>query len=150
MTNYLRIKFNKIRFLLILSFGLVFSNTNPNQGSIVEVEFIESMTAQEIFDYLQPILDIFTPLNGYDVDIYSIIYETIDTEGNSTLASGALAIPIVTDGFLPLLSYQHGTQLERNGVSSINGFDIVSMWLGTSGYVTALPLQASLLSLMYI
>ena len=139
MTNCLRIKFNKIRFLLILSLGLVFSNTNPNQGSIVEVEFIESMTAQEIFDYLQPILDIFTPLNGYDVDIYSIIYETIDTEGNSTLASGALAIPIVTNGFLPLLSYQHGTQLERDGVSSINGFDIVSMWLGTSGYVTALP-----------
>ena len=71
MINCMKMKFNKISFLLILFSGFIFSNTNPNQGSIVEVEFIESMTAQEIFDYLQPILDIFTPLNGYDVDIYS-------------------------------------------------------------------------------
>ena len=107
--------------MLVLLFSIIFANRNPNQGSIVEVELLESMTAQEIFDSLQPVLDIFTPLNGYDVDIYSIIYETIDTDGNSTLASGALAIPIVDEGFLPLISYQHGTQLERNGVSSIYG-----------------------------
>ena len=134
-------KITKFFFLLMLifSFSFSFSRRNSNQGSIVEVELLESMTAVEIYNYLEPLLGMFTPLNGYDVDIYSITYETIDNDENYTLASGALAIPNVGDTHLPLLSYQHGTQLERNGVSSINGFDAVSMWLGTSGYVTALP-----------
>lgn len=129
----------KLFCLFIIFFAFLFSKSNTDQGSIVEVELIESMTSSEIYSYLEPILDIFTPSNGYDVDIYSITYETIDNYGNYTLASGALAIPDVGDTYLPLLSYQHGTQLERNSVSSVNGFDIVSMWLGTSGYVTVLP-----------
>ena len=83
---------NKIVFILI---SLSFSIEDPDQGSIVEVEFLDSMTALEIYNYLEPMLDIFTPLNGYDVDIYSITYETIDNDGNFTLASGALAIPDV-------------------------------------------------------
>ncbi len=133
----IHLKYLVLPFLLMLS--ILFSNENIEQGSIVEVEFIETMTALEIYNYLEPLLDMFTPLNGYDVDIYSITYETIDNNGDVTLASGALAIPNVENNFLPLLSYQHGTQLERDGVASIYGFDVVSMWLGTSGYVTALP-----------
>ena len=128
-----------INKIVILFISLSFSFENLDQGSLVEVELLESMSALEIYNYLEPMLDIFTPLNGYDVDIYSITYETIDNDGNMTLASGALAIPNVENSFLPLLSFQHGTQLERNGVASVYGFDVVSMWLGTSGYVTALP-----------
>ena len=130
---------SKFLCTIMILISVSFSRINPDQGSIVEVELLDSMSAEEIYNYLNPILDIFTPLNGYDVDIYSITYETIDSQGNITLASGALAVPDIDNGYLPLLSYQHGTQLERLGVASINGFDIVSMWLGTSGYVTALP-----------
>ena len=64
---------NKIVFILI---SLSFSIEDPDQGSIVEVEFLDSMTALEIYNYLEPMLDIFTPLNGYDVDIYSDEYDT--------------------------------------------------------------------------
>ena len=124
-------------FLFILFFSISLSN-NINQGSLISSELLDSKTSEEIYDDLFPSLGMMTPTNGYDVDIYSIIYETLDNDGQSTLASGAVAVPS-TSNFLPLLSYQHGTQLERNSVNSINGFDIPSMWLGTSGYITVLP-----------
>ena len=124
-------------FLFILCFSISLSN-NINQGSLISSELLDSKTSEEIYNVLFPSLGMMTPTNGYDVDIYSITYETLDNDGQSTLASGEVAVPS-TSNFLPLLSYQHGTQLERNSVNSINGFDIPSMWLGTSGYITVLP-----------
>ena len=101
---------SKFLCTIMILISVSFSRINPDQGSIVEVELLDSMSAEEIYNYLNPILDIFTPLNGYDVDIYSITYETIDSQGNITLASGALAVPDIDNGYLPLLSYQHGFQ----------------------------------------
>ncbi len=124
-------------FLFTLFFSISLSN-NINQGSLISSELLDSKTSEEIYNNLFPSLGMMTPTNGYDVDIYSIIYETLDNDGQSTIASGAVGVPS-TSNFLPLLSYQHGTQSERNSVNSINGFDIPSMWLGTSGYITVLP-----------
>ncbi len=125
-------------FSFLVFFSVVFSNIE-GQGSLINEELLDSMTSEEIYNVLFPALGMVTPLNGYDVDIYSITYETLDNNGQPTIASGAIAVPSSTNDFLPLLSYQHGTQLERNSVNSVNGFDIPSMWLGTSGYITVLP-----------
>lgn len=55
----------------------------------------------------------------YDVDMYKIVYTTIDANGNPTIASGALMIPATeecTD--FPLAVYQHGTVLSKENVPS--------------------------------
>ncbi len=113
------------------------SSIQIDPGSLIEYVFIDSMSAGEIYDNLADLLPF--PPYGFDVSIYKLIYQTTDTQGNMTIASGALAIPNTGSSHVPLLSFQHGTVLERDQVASEYGFDILSMWLGTSGYVTALP-----------
>ncbi|MEM8487293.1 MAG: lipase family protein [Bacteroidota bacterium] len=75
----------------------------------------------------------------YGVVLYRVLYKTVDHEGMLREASGAVAIPLTLDGPAPLLSYQHGSVSARRRVPSAQGFDLVSMGLSGSGYVTALP-----------
>ena len=75
----------------------------------------------------------------HGVVLYRVLYQTVDHEGVLREASGAVAIPLTLDGPAPLLSYQHGSVSARQRVPSRQGFDLVSMGLSGSGYVTALP-----------
>lgn len=53
----------------------------------------------------------------FGVEAYRIIYQTVDTNGNITQASGALFLPKEA-GNCPLLSLQHGTVVLQNRVAS--------------------------------
>ena len=75
----------------------------------------------------------------YGVSLFRITYVTVDHTGKPTLASGAIALPGEAGESLPMLSYHHGTVVARHRVPSVQGFDLVSMGLGASGYVTLLP-----------
>lgn len=57
----------------------------------------------------------------FDVKFYKITYNTTDVDGSSTVASGALAIPMHTAcDSLPSLVYEHGTVLLKTDVPSRN------------------------------
>ena len=99
------------------------SSIHIDPGSLIEYVFIDSMSAGEIYDNLADLLPF--PPYGFDVSIYKLIYETTDTQGNMTIDSGALAIPNTGSNHVPLLSFQHGTVLERDQVASEYGFDIL-------------------------
>ncbi len=75
----------------------------------------------------------------HGVVLYRVLYQTIDHTGRAQQASGAVAIPLTLDAPAPLMSYQHGSVSARSRVPSQEGFDLVSMGLSGSGYVTALP-----------
>jgi len=80
-----------------------------------------------------------TPL--YDVDVYYVLYNTVNTEGNATQASGAFMVP-VTDScnYFPYVSFQHGTVLRKNDVPSRNNSEaIVGHYFATLGYVVSMP-----------
>ena len=96
---------------------------------------MDTKTVDEISAELQSdFSDYDIPLNiNFDVSLYRVEYHTIDPHGSPTIASGVLAIPLSQSVARPFFSYQHGTVLKRNSVSSVNGFDIVSMWLGGRG-----------------
>lgn len=47
------------------------------------------------------------------IDCYAITYKTGDSSRASFTATGMVAVPQVVVGALPLLSFQHGTQVER-------------------------------------
>ncbi len=94
---------------------------NP-RGKVVSTELIGSFSTSQIDS-------IITTINGappelvflvkeYPVDVYKVIYETIDAKGQPTIASGALSIPQNIDEPKAWVSYQHGTVIKRDDVPS--------------------------------
>lgn len=73
----------------------------------------------------------------YSVEYYKLVYNTIDTQGEPTIASGGYARPITdecTSGF-PLMIYMHGTVLNKEEVPSRDVAEAaVAKLIGGLGY----------------
>ena len=78
----------------------------------------------------------------YSVETISITYYTIDRNGNSEIASGAILIPRGLDN-LPLVSIQHGTQSKNDLVSSVSPLNssegMVGLIMASIGYLVVIP-----------
>lgn len=114
------------------------TGSNPvGRGVIISSSQISRKSAQSIALQMQD--NGLAASAAHGVVLYKIVYGTIDAHGRPTVASGALAIPEVVTTPLPLLSYQHGTVVHKEGVASSYGFDLSSMMFGGGGYVVAIP-----------
>lgn len=80
-------------------------------------------------------------LPQYDIQVYSITYYTVNADGKSVPASGAVYVPVNTSGrSLPLLSIHHGTTFERDQVASVNAYyNSESIWAATNGFLVSCP-----------
>jgi hypothetical protein len=122
----------KKRHLLAVLFLSIYLPTTAQ--TLVSANKIKSYTVGELI-----LSGIFSAEN--EVDLYHIIYNTIDPQGNSTIASGALAVPILIncDSF-PLLNYNHGTVLGKDEVPSrLAGEEFVGLASASQGYVATMP-----------
>lgn len=70
---------------------------------------------------------------------YKIIYNTVDVNGAPTVASGALYVPQGLCDELPIVSYHHGTQFDKNNVPSNNEYYYQGLIFSGSGYITTMP-----------
>ncbi len=144
---YFEIKYTALFFLLLLGFvscNKVDSPVEPgtqNRGSLVSSSFLanyNTVLIQGLINYAAGNQPVSVTLK-YDVDVYKIIYRTLDPQGNLTIASGALFVPKGKDN-LPLISLHHGTQTARNGVASINPLSAVDGLTAASlGYFALVP-----------
>ena len=75
----------------------------------------------------------------HDVSIYKLTYHTVDVAGNPTVASGALYVPRSDADSLPLISYQHGTIMNRDQVPSNRAEDPPGLFFSGYGYIVAMP-----------
>ncbi len=104
---------------------------------VVSSRLIQRVSKAEITAFQVPV----TP--QYDVDLYQIVYKTTGLDGGETTASGAVAIPVASLGNLPLVSYQHGTEVKRDEVASVGGMSVaetlVAVLFATSGYLGVMP-----------
>ena len=76
----------------------------------------------------------------YGLRVHTVVYETIDPQGQTTQASGALFVPVDAPEALPLLSYQHGTLTTDAEAPSEGGFEqIIGLIYASDGYVVAMP-----------
>jgi pimeloyl-ACP methyl ester carboxylesterase len=78
----------------------------------------------------------------YPVQLYKVIYETIDPLGARTAGSAAIAIPQGVGKTLPIFSYQHGTlTLTNDAPSALNIFGEAGIGavIATFGYAAVLP-----------
>lgn len=144
-------KLNKTSLIILLSFFYIFSSctkeeTEPEhifkRGQVLSSNLTISFTSQQVKALFESV-----GLTGgvnyeYDVDLYSLKYETISALGEETYASGLLIIPKNTNGALPLVNYHHGTILNTNAVPSKNifgsGFE-VGLMFGVEGYAICVP-----------
>ena len=109
------------------------------QGELVSHEFIESFDKNEVQVILDNEFGNLAPDALYDVSMYKVVYNTIDPYGNEVIASGVIAYPENLNQAFPMISWQHGTEVRRQSVSSNNGFNVLSLWLTTRGYIFLEP-----------
>jgi hypothetical protein len=119
----------KLIYILLISTILPFQ-----RGNIVSVDLIESETQNQIQLELNSVGQ-FGVTAFYGAKIYKVLYETLDGYGDSTVASGVIAIPDSENEAFGILSWQHGTEINRNNVLSNSGFDLLSRIVAASGYV---------------
>jgi len=81
----------------------------------------------------------------YPIRVYKLTYTTLNTDGKSVTASGAMLVPVAGTQALPLLSYQHGTiRPDEEGrapsyySSSSEVWSAVSV-LASTGYIVSAP-----------
>lgn len=113
-------------------------------GSFDNAKGQELVSAELEFQYSASLIGILTgsilPVE-YAADFYRITYTTTDTDGQSTVASGALTVPVSTTcNSFPMLSYAHGTVLQRFNVPSEQNFEgILAVAFTSTGYICVAP-----------
>ena len=120
-------------YLLLFSMILTF------QGELISYELIESFTKDEVQQSVDSDLGVVAPEIMYDVVMYKLKYNTIDPYGNETIASGVIAYPINNMQAFPIISWQHGTEVKRDNVTSLRGFNLLNFVLTGSGYIFVEP-----------
>ncbi len=131
----------RLLFLAVISWApaqtWAIEDAGTARGTIVHHEEIGVLSKEDIAEELSS--GGVPGIPAYGVVLYRVIYQTVNHDGQPVRASGAIAIPLNLKEPAPLLSYQHGTVSARHRVPSQSGFDLISMGLGGSGYVTVLP-----------
>lgn len=109
------------------------------QGQIISYTLLENYSMGQ--------LDSLFALDGltvfpvhYAVNMYKIVYKTIDADGVETQASGAVCIPLDTVDAFPLASYQHGTVFRKDDVPSRENYEsLLGLIYAPGGYVICMP-----------
>jgi len=128
---------------------LITSFAFNDRGDLVSVEMLGTRSSSNNQLYVDGELSAIT--GQFELDsvsygywMYKVTYETIDKDGNPHIATGSVAYPRVDwpdtpNEAFPIISYQHGTVLERSAVSSETGVWILAAYLAGSGYVYIEP-----------
>lgn len=123
----------KQRYLLIL-FATIFSCSSVSAQYYVDSEFLNN-TPAFLLGFVPEI-----PAE-FPVDYYKITYNTVDVNGEPTVASGAVAIPVTEEcNNFPMTVYCHGTVLRQNDVPSQDNFEgVITKVFASTGYISIAP-----------
>lgn len=142
-------KLRNLIFSLLFSVIIISCDKSDNpvepvskeQGALISSSYLGTFGASLI----QQIVSSYDPMGfgsvifTYDVDVFKIVYNTIDTKGQITIASGAVFIPKNKNN-LSIASVQHGTQTKRTSVASVNPLNGAEGLIGAAlGYFVVMP-----------
>lgn len=104
------------------------------RGKLLSNTLLKEYTLLELFVGLNQLNIPVVPQSG--VRVRKVVYETIDPSGARTIASGILALPTTVSKPLPLVSYQHGTLVNRADAPSVSltGEGQIAVILASTGY----------------
>ena len=142
--NKMRLLNKKIFLLFMVSFSF------SARGDLLSTELLATRNVINTQTYIetelaQIVTDMFSiEAAQYGYWMYKITYETIDLNGDPHVASGTVSYPRVdwpeiANQAFPIISYQHGTVVEKSSVTSEQGEWILSAILTGSGYVYVEP-----------
>lgn len=121
---------------------LIISLSAAKAQTIISVTPFLSFTAEQV-DSVLAASGLPTNIVGAEngVDIYKVLYNTISFDSvTPTYASGAIMLPKDATCKVPLISYQHGTVVERVGVPSyFAGEAIIGLAFAAQGYALSMP-----------
>jgi len=144
MINYLKniiLLFLLLIFLISCEYNFPVEPVFNQRADLISYEFLISVKAEQLKSLIKE-FNIDESLKNkfiYDVDVYKIVYTTLNPQGRIVKASGAVFVPKGIDN-LPLLSVHHGTQTKRNNVGSVNPYYEIEGFAGASaGYFTIVP-----------
>lgn len=130
-------RFIFLAFSAFLSFSVLAA-----QGDLISVKELAPFDTKEIQGNINAYCSHTFPkkpphiqIGSSNIRVFALIYETIDLKGQKIVASGALMVPDLNKP-LPILSYQHGTTINREDVPSrrnIEGSAVGSCY-GSQGY----------------
>ncbi len=115
------------------------------RGQIISSELIGSFSIEQIDSVIANLsgapIELTFLTKEYPVDVYKVIYETIDPQGQMTIASGALSIPREIDEPKAWVSYQHGTVIKKDDVPSRGSQEMLIgvVYASASGVVVSQP-----------
>ena len=110
------------------------------RGDLISFEYKDQKTSNQIqYELENSDASQLNPNAIYNIKSYSIVYETIDQFGQVTQASGSVVIPDDNNFAYPIYLFGHGTQIRRASAPSMNGFNVLNMWVSTAGYIFVEP-----------
>ena len=120
---------------LLFCLTVLFCNNLFSQD-LISSQFLSNVSKSSLESQFP---DLPVPMHS-GVDLYKILYTTLDIHGQLDTASGLMVIPDDSDFVYPLLNYQHGTVGSRWEVpSSLSGGYELALLFGGLGYATAAP-----------
>ena len=125
------------------------------RGDIVSVEKVGTYSKDDLQSLIDIIMqdselglpDSATLTLSYDIDLYKIIYKTLDWNNEEVLASGALAVPVGQDS-VRFTCYHHGTvtknkdapsQQTGNDIIQVSGEARLGILMAGMGFGVAMP-----------
>ena len=149
MLSIMRKFFYRSFLLCFFSLFIVIGSQAQQRGKLVSSQLVAVKSTAEINQLLNETLgggigSIFVTLflpTYYDVAAYRIVYETIDPQGNPTLASGSVFRPLGNNCNLAMVNYHHGTlTADRDVPSGFTGIEsVIGFALATDSYVAVMP-----------
>ena len=117
------------------------SSNSTSRGTLTSISQLTTLSTEQVAGiYAETGFPL--PAPKYGIILYKIDYETLDPAGLSTIASGLLAVPDAPSGVYPVISYDHGTEVQRSEVPSNPDDDEgVAIWaaFAAAGYVVVAP-----------
>ncbi|MBL4754900.1 MAG: hypothetical protein JKY52_15050 [Flavobacteriales bacterium] len=126
----------------ILSLVLFCTAAVCAKANFISSEKVKTYTQAEVrgyFDNLKLKKSVIPANNG--IDVYRILYQMPDVKRKPTQVSGLILVPQGSTQPLPLLSYQHGTNLAKEDAPSIS-FEreyAIAMIFAADGYAVTMP-----------
>lgn len=127
--------------IVLICCSLLFM-TNLKAQQLLSYELIATYSLDQIDSiyFANGIPGIILP-SAYGVEAYKVQYSTLDADSLPVLASGALFVPVGPVCQSPLVSYQHGTILQKEDVPSrlAGGEVIIGLSMAADGAVLCMP-----------
>ncbi len=123
--------------------GLVFAASptgNAVAGKLLEYSLVKSFPAEELKAFFKKhhIPKVVLPVN-VGLNVYEVIYSTTYADNSVVKASGLAYVPMYTNKEIPVMIYNHGTEICRDRSCSFEGEQSICLAFAADGYIVLTP-----------